>query len=222
METTWIAIAILAPLGFCVLINILVILSINKLEDAKNLLDVIDNGAERLRVNPDYATRQAWAEENGFEPDMMAEFHGTIGTGPITMAVWKNNYKKTYLSSYTAADKILCEFVTIFERDQGLTTSNTKDSVLFPPAPGHYLQSFDGMNIDGLFQKHEEALVHLVGQKHLQITERWESTDILILESIQRQVAHVKSNPFWQFLGVYWFFVRRNRMNNKSIAEQYP
>lgn len=219
---TWIATGVLVVLGLCALINVLVIVSINKLEDAENLLVVVEGGAARLEVSPDYATRHAWAAANEFEPDMLAEFHGAVGAGPITMAVWKNSYKKTFLSSYMVADKVLCEFVTIFEKNRGLTTSNAKDSLLFPPAPGHYIQAFDGMNIDGLYQKHEEALVHLVGKKHLQIVDRWESTDKLIVESIERQVNHVKSIPMWQFRGVYWFLVRRSTMNNKTIAEQYP
>ncbi|MCF6284820.1 MAG: sulfatase-like hydrolase/transferase [Candidatus Hydrogenedentes bacterium] len=80
----------------------------------------------------------------------------------------------------------------------------------------------DGMDLDNLFQKHEAALVHLHQYKGLSIANRWKSTQTRILDPIRRQTAHVKSLPFWQFRGVYWYFIRRTRMNNKSIAQQFP
>lgn len=204
-------------------INVVVVLSIRKLENASGLLEVIQNGESVLINGADYATRARWAEDNDFRPDLLADFHGAVGVGPITMAVWKNDYKKTFLSSYSVNDTIVSEFVTLLNNDRGLTTSNTIDSVLFPPAPGHFVQAFGGMtDLDGLFQQHEAALVHLNQKKNVTIADRWETTDVLIVESIQRQIQHVKSLPLWQLRGCYWYFIRRHRMKNKTIAEGYP
>ena len=209
-------------LGFCVLINLITVLSIWKLGRSEELLDVIEGGTAVLVESPDYVARARWAEDNGFEPDMLADFHGAVGAGPIVIGVWKNSYKKTFLSTYTAAGKVACEFVTVLKDDGILTTSNAMDSALMPPAPGYYLQVFDGVDLDGLFQKHEAALVHLHQHMGMSIVERWEPTQVLILESIRRQTAYIKSLFLWQLRGVYWYFIRRPRMNGKSIAQQYP
>ncbi len=204
-------------------INVVVVLSIRKLENASELLEVIQHGESVLVNGADYATRARWAEDNDFRPDLLADFHGAVGAGPITMAVWKNDYKKTFLSSYSVNNTMVSEFVTLLDKDRGLTTSNTIDSVLFPPAPGHFVQAFGGMtDLDRLFQQHEAALIHLNQKKNVAIADRWETTDVLIVESIQRQIHHVKSLPLWQLRGCYWYFIRRHRMKNKTIAEQYP
>jgi hypothetical protein len=221
LPMTWPWIIVFGLIAFCAFINIMLVLSIKKLERADELLDVIDGGAAMLS-GPDYAARAQWAAANDFEPDMVADFHGAVGAGPIRIGVWKNAYKKTFLSTYSTPEKIICEFVTILEKDSGLTTSNTKDSVLFPSAPGVFIQAFDGMELDELSKKHEAALVHLHQGRGLTIVERWESTDVLVLDSIRRQVAYVKSILLWQFRGAYWFLIRRSRINNKTIAEQYP
>lgn len=204
-------------------INVVVILSVQKLEHPESLLEVIQNGESVLVNGADYAARAHWAEDNEFRPDLLADFHGAIGAGPITMAVWKNDYKKTFLSSYTVGGNIMSEFVTLLNNGGGLTTSNSIDSMLFPTAPGLYVQAFGGMtDLDKLFKKHEAALVHLNQKKNATIADRWETTDKLIVESIQRQIKYVKNLPFWQFRGCYWYFIRRLRMKNRSIADQHP
>ena len=204
-------------------INLVVVLSVRKLENASELLEVIQNGESVLVNGADYATRARWAEDNDFRPDLLADFHGAVGAGPITMAVWKNEYKKTFLSSYVVGENIASEFVTLLNNGSGLTTSNSIDSMLFPNAPGHYVQAFGGMtDLNNLFKQHEAALIHLNQKKNVSIADRWETTDVLIVESIKRQIQHVKSLPLWQLRGCYWFFIRRHRMKNKTIAEQYP
>lgn len=46
-------------------------------------------------------------------------------------------------------------------------------------------------------------------------------TDVLILESMRRQMAYVKTLWFLKRRGAWRFFVRPFRMNNKSIAQRY-
>jgi hypothetical protein len=206
------------------IINLQVVASIRRMESPESHVDVIENGDAVLREGSEYASRARWAEANGFEPDMMIDFYGGGGSGRITMGIWKNRDKRIYFCSYdiVVKDKIAYEFSSELNKDSDLSTSNIKDSMLFPDSPGSYKQAFDRLDLDALFIKHENATTHLQQHRNLSVVERAEPMNELMLESFHRLVTHVKSLPLWQLRGAYWFFIRRYRMNNKSIAQQYP
>lgn len=205
--------------GVLMMINVILVKSIKKMDSANPLLEVDPLGKHWLSEGADYAARNAWAEANDFEPDLLGDFNGTA---KLRVAVWKNSYKKTFLSSMTAETKIVNEFVTMLSNDSELTTTNAKDAQLFPPRPGNYKQTFSGItDLGELHRKHEEALVYLVEKKGLAIAEQWKPTDQLIEEGVRKEIAYVKSLFLWQLRGTWWFFVRQNMMNNKTIAEQY-
>lgn len=205
-----------------VLINVILVKTIQKISNPDGLLVVDDEGHSKLYGNPAYAHVADWAKANGFEPDLAADFYGRTDGVRTQVLTWKNGYKKTFLAYYCTPEKDFWEFVTILKNDSALNSSNTKDSVMLPSPPGIFMQACEGLDLNTLFSWHEQALVFLHEAGDVAIVDRWESTDKLILESIRRQVAHVKSIPLWQFLGVYWFFVRRNRLNAKSIRDRYP
>lgn len=216
-----VATVLLLGLAFCVFVNTMVYLSVKKLENPDGLLVVRDGGAETLSTDPTLAFRAEWAAANGFAPDIRANFHGAVGGEVLEIAVWKSSYKKTFLSTYTAQGKVCCEFVTILEDDQGLTTSNMRDSLLIPPRPGSYTQAFDGLDLDRLSAEHEAALVFLHEHKGTKIVERWESTETLILDAVRQQMEYVQTIPLWQFRGIFWYLVRRYALNGKRVADRY-
>jgi hypothetical protein len=216
---------LLIGLGIVVLlglvINAIVVMTITRLSSAEGLLIVVDGGHAQMAGDANYEAVSAWAVANGFEPDIVADFHATPGPRPLRLMLWRNSYKKTYLSAYTTPEKLCWEFVTILTDDNVLTTASTKDAMTLPAAPGAYIQAFDGQDFDGLFRRHEAGLVYLHENKGLVIVDRWEPTEVLILHSIQRQVAHVRNLPLWQCRGVYWYFIRRPRLSNKPVEQLY-
>lgn len=203
-------------------INVIVVLSVRKMAQPDGLLEVIEHGTTVLAEGLEYADRHRWAEDHGFAPDLVADFRGAMGGQIIVIGVWRNFAQKTYLSTYNTPQKMCCEFITILDRDAALTTTNTRDSVLMPSGPGRYIQAFDGANLDDLLRRHQEGLAHLSLTQHLEAVNRSETTDILILESIRHQMAYIQTLPLWQLRGAWWYWGRRNLLNNKSIAERYP
>ncbi len=203
------------------LVNNAVVKSIHLMVDANPFLRENINGVGQLEGHPGYADRRAWAEANEFEPELHASTNATLDGSSIDVAVWKNAYKNTCMASYTGGGKVTCEFVTTLGEDGGLTTSNALDSVLFPSRPTHYTQAFDGAELSELYKQHEEALLFLLEKKKLVPVDRQGETLAQIEESVQLQCAFIQSLPLWKFSGAYWYFVRRPRLKNKSIAERY-
>lgn len=204
------------------LVNKAVVQSIRIMEEANPFMEPVDNGVAVLEAGADYASRMAWAAENGFEPELLADVRATLDGSVLKTAVWKNSYKNTFLASYTAAGKVNCEFVTTLSNESGLTTSNSQDSALLPQRPGHYTQIFDGYDLSTLYEKHEAGLVFLHERKKLAIIDRQIPTIDLITDAVRKQTAYIQTLPLWKHKGTWWYFVRRPRMNNKSVADQFP
>lgn len=204
------------------LINGAVVQSIELIVAADPFLEPVENGAAVLAEGADYASRMAWATAHGFEPDIMADVNATTDGSTMVVALWKNPHTHSWLASYTTNEKVHSEFVTTLSQESGLTTSNSIDSSLFPQRPGHYVQVFGDADLDTLFQRHEEGLLHLRNAKHLEVQDHRKSTVDLITDSVHRTMEHILSIPLWKHKGAYWYFFRRPRMNNKSIAALYP
>lgn len=217
------ALMILALFVFVVrLINGSFVKSVHTMKNPDGLLTLVADGPSRLTADPDYRSRSAWAEIHGFVPDIMANFSGSEAGLVIAVGVWRNRASRTYLATYTMPTKITCEFITMLDNDSALTTTNSKDSLTMPNAPGRYIQAFDGASLDDIVLRHHEGLEWLRQTRGIAPVERTESTDTLILDAVRRQMAYVQSLPLWKHRGAWWYLVRRNRLNNKPIAGRYP
>lgn len=217
---------LLVLLLFAALVNVvidtIIILTVTRFSRAEEYFQRVYAEYPQLHGSPEYGAIAAWAGANNFEPDIAADFSGGVGTGPIRMLIWRNTFRKTYLSAYEVPEKLCWSFVTTLDRDSSLETTNSKDGLLFPSAPGSFQQAFDNADLDTLYRYHEEGLLFLHDRKGLSIVDRQRPTEELVLESMHRQVDHVKGILLWQFRGPYWYFIRRNAVSNKSVEKRYP
>lgn len=212
--------AVVIAIFFVVVINGMTVLSVHKMSKPDSLY-VLADGMESVRENETFAEGFAWADAHGYVPDVLMELEGPTEAATITVGIWKNETAKTFLACYVSPEKVFFEFVTSLTKDSNLDTSNTKDGAMMPAPPGEYRQVFNNLGLDALAQKHEEGLLHLKQHLSLDSMNRAESTDVLVQQSLIRQLDYVKALPLWQLRGVYWFLGRRNLLNNKSIAQQY-
>lgn len=204
------------------LINGAVVQSIELIADADPFLEPVENGTAVMAEGADYASRMAWATAHGFQPDLLADVNATADGSTMVVALWRNPATHSWFASYTTGDKVHSEFVTTLSQESGLTTSNSVDSALFPQRPGHYVQVFGDADFDSLFRRHEEGLLHLRNAKHLEVQDHRKSTVDLVTDSVHRTMEHIQSISLWKHKGAYWYFFRRPRMNNKSVADLYP
>lgn len=202
--------------------NVIFVFSVRKMAQPDGLLKAIEHGPTVLAEGLEYADRHRWAVDHGFAPDLVADFRGALGGQIIVIGVWRNLARKTYLITCKTPKKVYCELITILDRGAALTTSNTRLSVSLPSGPERFIQAFDGANLDDLLRRHQEGLAHLSHTRHFEAVNRSETTDILILDLIRHYVAYIQALPFWQLRGAWWYWGRRNLLNNKSIAERYP
>jgi len=158
-----------------------------------------------------------WASDQGF-----AIVGGFVfqGAAKIFVAAWQLNRVPTFFCLYRAAQNTNYDFVTVFPDGRSLTTASTKDAALLPRPTGAYLQAFPGRSASELWRLHEEALSFLSSAKGLVPEPTEKPFREILVDALAQQIAYVRSLPLWPFRGMFWYFVRREVLVNRSVAQQ--
>lgn len=159
-----------------------------------------------------------WATDEGFE------WVGTyLLTAPaqVFIAAWRHVEYPAFFCVYVHAQGKHTDIVTIYENDLGITTGSSKDGLLFPSAPGSYMQCLPNISVHQQWQNHLEAEAFLLEKLKLDPRPIGKPFDVIVMESIRRQMAHVRRIPLWPLRTVWWFFVRRNKLAGMTIPQQY-
>jgi hypothetical protein len=162
------------------------------------------------------AKRNTWLSEHGFEWDGGYSFMG------ILIAAWTHESEPTYFCLYLkGGSQSFTDFVTVLNGGRGaLTTGSTRDGLLMPKGPGDYHQAFPGKTLDESWQLHRQALDYLCGRPGTSIAGGPGGFSEALIEGVAGQARFVRSLPLWPLRWPYWFFIRRFRMNNKTVREQ--
>lgn len=179
---------------------------------------------DKVTVDPKIARTAAasdWAERNGFH---FVGFYFESCMNSL-IAAWRHASQPTYFCAYVVSDnnqlRNTYDFVTLFDHDVSLTTGSTKDGHMMPPRPGAYVQTFSHVSLDEQWRRHTDAERFLNSRGHVGFRSRVPAFVESITTAIQRQVAHVRSMPFWPFRAVFWFASRRSRWHNLTIQQQH-
>jgi hypothetical protein len=114
------------------------------------------------------------------------------------------------------------DLVTRFDDTRSLTTATSDSIGMIPPAPGCYKQGFPRAAADLALQRHLEAETYLINKFGIVCQAVTKPYEQLLIDGMRAEVAHVKSMPLWPIRGIYWYFVNRTRMANRTIQEQFP
>ena len=209
--------SLLAILGVVVFIHLL--LAVPMLVKPK-LLPFKEGGAKWAWAVEDVAWLHDWAKRNEF--DFLGYYIGKAGP-PAFIAVWRRIDRPTFLCHYLLRNQHrvnkVSEIATEFAFGISLSTANSIDAQLHPKAPGFYHQTFSKITLDEQWYRHIEAENYLMDEGGAQLVNTEESFEDLFLRSEQKQRKFVRSIPFWPFLILYWFFVRKRLWHGKSIRE---
>ncbi len=216
------AIAALYFVIMSIVINPLIFLSLRRLRAPEKLMDVVENGPAIISTESSYDAVQRWAQEHGFSPEMLIHFRCEVVGKATVFAVWKSQSGCDYLCNVKAPALTYTEFVTTLGEDSDLTTSNAKLAMMLPTAPQRYVQAFNRLGLEELFQRHNQGLEHLRSCRQLAPIHLAKPADRLIAESVRSQVGHIRSLPLWQFRSTWWYWMRRNLLHKKTIAQRYP
>jgi hypothetical protein len=155
-----------------------------------------------------------WLNANGFTPQGAYRFMS------IHLLSWRQESTWRYVAIYYKPS-VRYDIVTVFNEEQNLTSCSHGDAFVFPRPEGSYLQSKPGETLDALMAYHLEGEEFLV--EHFKITKSGLQRPFLeyLNVGLKEQVALIRSIPFWPFRAVYWYFVRRKMMANRSVRQQY-
>lgn len=159
----------------------------------------------------------AWAQQHGFVP--LGEF-SLSAMQNATIVAWQQQGKMEYFCVYLVANRVVFDFVTCFDNLVGLTTGNTRDGILLPSTPRSYHQCFEKLSLGEQYRCHQDAARFIMERAKTNVAAARETFPKIFVAAIQKQMAYIRTLFLWPLRGFWWFFWRRNRFVNKSIAEQ--
>jgi hypothetical protein len=157
---------------------------------------------------------KSWIEANDFV------FLGAYRFTQIRFAAWRKRGGATDLIVYATPFKFACDLVTRLQDNMTLTTTVGGETGMFPQTPGDYKESVLVTNPDDLDAAHSKSLSILAKMRGVRVCDIPPSFEDALLRNARDKMTYVKSLPFWPVRGVYWYFVKRQQMRNKTIEEQ--
>ncbi len=196
----------------------------------RTTVDALASPAERIlprihaptepEMQPVLRQVEDWARDKEFTEDVMFDFQISAQGQTLFCKTWKNNAMRTYLVFYFGLGRHFFELVTVYDDNTAVTTTNAPDAHTLPAVPGAFIQCFPGQGLDELADLHREGRETLERRTGLEAQPRPESTLDLIATSLKRQARYVMSIPGWQWKGLWWITVRKQRMIGKDVAWQ--
>lgn len=178
-----------------------------------------DESAQPLAEQAGASVSVDWLDEQGFDFVGAFKLDGA-GTAPL-LVVWKHVASRIYLVVYILPNGTqFIDIVSVLDEDTGVTTSTTKDGHLMPGRQGTYKQSFSGLSVPQLWQRHLEAEQYVASQHGLKPGDTERPFEEELMTAVHKQIDYVTSLPLWPLRIPWWYFVRRNVRHNRPIAPQ--
>ncbi len=211
----WLYLLLFLALGYFVLVNILLVLSVRKMSHPEALITPRNDGGPP----PDNPFRR-WADEQGFHLDSHFDFHGILGSDqPLDVSGWLSPERDVLLLLYRFGEKQWLDMASSFDDHYALVTSNFNDALILPQPPNVMLQVFVDMAPDALYQEHLKARDYLVERFGVHPDKVDIPVTQLVATAVKRQMVYIRSLPLWYLRGAWWKLFRGWRYRNKSIIE---
>jgi len=160
-----------------------------------------------------------WLGEMNFKP--LGVYRLPKQMGNPHFVVWQVPGERSYICAYVVMqNRVEIDLKTVFD-EGGLTTGTTKDGLTLPGRPRQWMQAFPIRNVAALWKEHIDAVVFLrdnIGQRPSKQAISFEEE---FISSVRGHTAYLRTIPFWFLRIPYWYFVRRPRLFNRTIREQY-
>lgn len=165
-----------------------------------------------------------WAVKQGLEWAGLFEF-AAPGNPPMYLAAWQVPDRNEYLAVFitvTPGDVVRArwlEFISLFDQDRSLSSSNTAGTMLFPRWPGQYKQAFTRLGFDELAARHREAVVFLRSREQVKDRADDRPLEDILLDAVRKSGDQVRGHRLWAVRGLWWWASQNGRAN-RSVAEQ--
>ena len=122
-----------------------------------------------------------------------------------------------------AGGRYVSEFCTQFSGHESLTTTRSASAFALPRPPGSHIQGFMNLSLELLWARHLEGELYLLDQRKIAVTPlpaELQDAVFLIERELREQGKFIKAVPLYLLKAPWWFYVRRHRMVNKTLAQQ--
>jgi hypothetical protein len=163
------------------------------------------------------AQYQPWLASMGLYPIGYHQF------GAIRTATFQQTDTQRFFSFYFH-QRLTYSIETYFDDTNCscIDTSNSGSIGMFPQRPGQYQQSFPGVAADVLWQRHLEGEQYVQQRMGVQYANLSLPYDQILMKAMRLRMAYVRSIPLYPFRALYWYFVVRKQMANRSVQQQFP
>lgn len=218
-ETLWhpeIIVPTVALLFLCIAVPIVVtFLNVSKMRQGVQFTQVPAKAwaGRYARLKP----QADWAFEKGFDA-FIGMYVFKLGVA-VFVSVWRHKKHPTYFLVILMSGKPILNFITGFSENLELSTASAKHFQLCPQAPGHYMQTFSKLSLDGLFDRHLASARFLTTKGGIKMRPVPWGFEEAFTRREMAQAAYLESLPLWFLRAPYWFYLRRRFYHNKTIEE---
>ncbi len=214
----WLYLLLILAFLYFVLVNVILVLSVRRLSEPEPLFQPASPG--NPPADPATDPFVAWAEKEGFLPDSRFDFHGIIGSDqPVALDAWISPDRHTVLLRYRFNDKEWLDIASSLNDHYPLLTSNFHDALILPQPPNVLIQVFVDMPPADLYREHLKSLNYLTGRFGVTLDKVDKPIIELTVQALRKQMAHIRSLPFWYLRGPAWQLLRGRRYRNRSVIE---
>ncbi|MEN9572202.1 MAG: hypothetical protein RL514_57 [Verrucomicrobiota bacterium] len=206
---------LMLPLVFAGVIVIITTINVLRMRHPERMLVPLPDGEAVLAAQPSYTAADAWARANGFQ------WAGAFRFSNILVLGWQHPLQERFFCIYSTGVVTVCEFISGFEDDTRLTTSNMRDSFFLPSRPGVFKQAFLNRSYEAIWKIHCETEVYLHEAGGRRVARRTLSFAQSLINSMVRQMKYVRSLPLWPLRSVWWYCVNRYTKPNRPAREVY-
>jgi hypothetical protein len=214
----WLYLLLFLALGYFVLVNALLVLSVRRMSDPEALIKPVAANSDSDALND--GPFSAWAEAQGFRRDSRFDFFGIPGSDkPMEVDAWVSSDKLTILLRYRFNGREWLDIASGLDDHYSLVTSNFHNALILPQPPNVLIQVFVDMPPEQLHQEHLKARTYV--EQHFGATPDRVDVPVtrLVAEALRKQMTYIRSLPFWYLRGPGWQLFRGRRYRNRSIIE---
>ena len=207
---------LILPLWFVGTIIVITTFNVLKMSQPEKMLIPVAGWPTTAKHHPLYAAANAWAASHGFP------WAGAYTFANINVLGWEQpSTMQMFCIYFNTQGTTISEFIPRFADDTGLTTSNTRDTFFLPSRSGIYKQAFLGRSYQDLFQIHAATEAYFQQVHGKKFAPKTLSLLPAMIESITRQMKHIRSLPLWPIRSVRWYLINRFTIPNRSVRELY-
>lgn len=135
--------------------------------------------------------------------------------------VFKHKKEPIYFCIYHLGKKMACDFLTRYENDMYLTTSNVIDAGMTPRPDKYFLQIFPGKSYKDLYNEHQKSHLFLNNKGVRTFNMAEGEFRHYFMKSFFEQGAYIRKFFLWPIRLIFRTITQRGRVFCKPIIDQH-